>query len=117
MGILLCCFRIPGHNNEPQNLPRIGAFGYSTTNNFPPKYEQLFQNLERGEVSSVADEEDVCPTCFYDYIEDNPKIVLQCGHSFHLACIYEWMERSEACPFCSKTMLFLEGEEITEQVD
>ena len=37
-----------------------------------------------------------------EYAEDNPKTVLQCGHIFHLACIYEWMERSAACPFCSK---------------
>ncbi|ESQ28343.1 hypothetical protein EUTSA_v10019777mg, partial [Eutrema salsugineum] len=70
------------------------------------QFEQLSQNLERGEASSPTDnEEDVCPTCFYEYIEDNPKIVLQCGHIFHLSCIYEWMERSEACPFCSKVVI------------
>lgn len=39
-----------------------------------------------------------------EYTEDNPKIVLQCGHIFHLAFIYEWMERSKACPFCSKVL-------------
>jgi len=27
--------------------------------------EQIFQSLEREEISTVADEEDVCPTCFY----------------------------------------------------
>ncbi|KAG7658937.1 Zinc finger RING-type [Arabidopsis suecica] len=106
MGILLCCFQIPEYNDESLNVPRIRAFTYPITNNFSPK-----------EISTVADEEDVCPTCFYEYIDENPKIVLQCGHIFHLACIYEWMERSEVCPFCSKTMLFLEGEEITQQVE
>ncbi|CAF2062039.1 unnamed protein product [Brassica oleracea] len=103
MGILLCCLRVPEQGNESRNVPRITAFSHPIMNNFPLKYEQLSRNLERREFSSVANrEEDVCPTCFYEYAEDNPKTVLQCGHIFHLACIYEWMERSAACPFCSK---------------
>ncbi|KAH0875460.1 hypothetical protein HID58_072822 [Brassica napus] len=68
------------------------------------QHEQLSQYLKIRE----DEEDDVCSTCFHEYTEDNPKIVLQCGHIFHLACIYEWMERSKACPFCSKKMLFLE---------
>ncbi|CAH2066298.1 unnamed protein product [Thlaspi arvense] len=115
MGILLCCLRVPRHDDESGNVPRIRAFNFSITNNFLLKYDQLSRNQERRVNPSVADDEDVCPTCFYEYTEDNPKIVLQCGHIFHLACIYEWMERSEVCPFCSKKMLFMEGE-ITEQV-
>ncbi|KAG7589471.1 Zinc finger RING-type [Arabidopsis suecica] len=117
MGILLCCFQIPENNDESLNVARIRAFTNPITNNLSPKLEQLFPSLEREEIYSVANEEDVCPTCFYEYIDENPKIVLQCGHIFHLACIYEWMERSKVCPFCSKTMLILEGEEISEQVE
>lgn len=102
------------------------------TISWPIQYKQLSQNLERRE----DEEDDVCPTCFHgktkniklykidlkdwlcgliqfilrletEYTEDNPKIVLQCGHIFHLACIYEWMERSQACPFCSKVLYIL----------
>ncbi|CAA7053617.1 unnamed protein product [Microthlaspi erraticum] len=117
MGIFCCCLRVPNLGDESRSVPSIRAFSCPIANNFLPKYEQLSRDLERGEISSVVeDEEDVCPTCFYEYIEDNPKIVLQCGHIFHLSCIYEWMERSEACPFCSKAMLFLDGE-ITEVVE
>ncbi|KAJ0256252.1 E3 ubiquitin-protein ligase [Hirschfeldia incana] len=117
MGILLSCLRVPEQGNESQHVSRIPTFSHPIMNNFPFKFEQLSRNLEGREFSSIANkEEDVCPTCFYEYTEDNPKTVLQCGHIFHLACIYEWMERSAACPFCSKTMLFLEGE-ITEQVE
>ncbi|KAG6477271.1 hypothetical protein ZIOFF_066524 [Zingiber officinale] len=54
----------------------------------------------------ASQEEDVCPICFEDYTTENPKTTLQCNHEFHLGCIYEWMERSCACPFCSKIMLF-----------
>ena len=39
---------------------------------------------------------------------ENPKILTQCNHHFHLACIYEWLERSPSCPVCSRTMTFEE---------
>ncbi|KAL0924895.1 hypothetical protein M5K25_005755 [Dendrobium thyrsiflorum] len=55
-----------------------------------------------------SEEEDVCPTCLEEYTFDNPRIILQCSHHFHLGCIYEWMERSELCPVCGKVMVFKE---------
>ncbi|XP_074290156.1 E3 ubiquitin-protein ligase At3g02290-like [Silene latifolia] len=58
---------------------------------------------------SSYEDEDVCPTCLEDYTEENPKIVTKCSHHFHLGCIYEWMERSENCPVCGKTMAFDES--------
>mmetsp|Transcript_14309 Transcript_14309/g.17327 ORF Transcript_14309/g.17327 Transcript_14309/m.17327 type:complete len:285 (-) Transcript_14309:600-1454(-) len=59
--------------------------------------------------SGSVEEENVCPTCLEEYTEENPAIVTKCGHSFHLGCIYEWMERSNRCPVCSKVMVFTEG--------
>jgi len=56
----------------------------------------------------VEDDEDVCPTCLEEYEEENPKIEGKCGHDFHLACIYEWLERSELCPMCARKMEFRE---------
>lgn len=53
--------------------------------------------------------EDVCPTCLEEYTLENPKIVTQCAHHFHLGCIYEWMERSDTCPMCGKVMEFCES--------
>ncbi|KAJ6845658.1 E3 ubiquitin-protein ligase-like [Iris pallida] len=55
-----------------------------------------------------SEEEDVCPTCLEEYTFENPRITLQCSHDYHLGCIYEWMERSEACPVCGKVMMFNE---------
>lgn len=55
-----------------------------------------------------SEEEDVCPTCLEEYTPENPRIILQCSHHFHLSCIYEWMERSELCPVCDKVMVFSE---------
>uniref|UniRef100_A0A1D1XQH8 RING-type E3 ubiquitin transferase n=1 Tax=Anthurium amnicola TaxID=1678845 RepID=A0A1D1XQH8_9ARAE len=57
----------------------------------------------------TSEDEDVCPTCLEEYTSDNPKILTQCSHHFHLSCIYEWMERSENCPLCGKEMEFCES--------
>ncbi|CAA6662937.1 unnamed protein product [Spirodela intermedia] len=54
------------------------------------------------------EDEDVCPTCLEEYTPEDPRIIMQCSHHFHLGCIYEWMERSEACPVCGKVMVFSE---------
>jgi hypothetical protein len=43
------------------------------------------------------------------YTEENPKISTACGHHFHLACIYGWMEYSKHCPMCDKEMVFNES--------
>lgn len=40
-----------------------------------------------------------------EYDTENPKLTTKCEHHFHLACILEWMERSEACPVCDQVSL------------
>lgn len=42
-----------------------------------------------------------------EYTPENPKILTQCSHPYHLSCIYEWMERSETCPVCCQVNNFL----------
>lgn len=59
--------------------------------------DPLFEKLE---------EEDCCPTCLEEYDTENPKIITKCEHHFHLACILEWMERSDTCPVCDQEMVF-----------
>ncbi|XP_031484408.1 probable E3 ubiquitin-protein ligase RHB1A isoform X1 [Nymphaea colorata] len=56
----------------------------------------------------VNDEEDVCPICLEEYDKENPRVVSNCGHHFHLSCILEWMERSDSCAVCNQAMLFNE---------
>ncbi|XP_039139927.1 probable E3 ubiquitin-protein ligase RHB1A isoform X1 [Dioscorea cayenensis subsp. rotundata] len=57
-------------------------------------------------VSSAVDEEDVCPICLEEYDLENPRILTKCEHHYHLACILEWMERSDTCPVCDQIMVF-----------
>ncbi|XP_059459103.1 probable E3 ubiquitin-protein ligase RHB1A [Corylus avellana] len=62
-------------------------------------------NLNEHNVSA-AEEEDVCPICLEEYDAENPSLITRCEHHFHLSCILEWMERSDACPICDQEMTF-----------
>ncbi|KAL8162485.1 hypothetical protein V2J09_013974 [Rumex salicifolius] len=63
-------------------------------------------NRKSNELNELASEEDdSCPICFEVYDAENPKMVTQCEHEFHLSCILEWMERSDSCPVCDKLKL------------
>ncbi|RDX76119.1 putative E3 ubiquitin-protein ligase RHB1A, partial [Mucuna pruriens] len=57
----------------------------------------------------LVEEEDACPICLEEYDAENPKLSTKCDHHFHLACILEWMERSETCPVCDQFSLFPES--------
>ncbi|XP_010255288.1 PREDICTED: probable E3 ubiquitin-protein ligase RHB1A [Nelumbo nucifera] len=57
-------------------------------------------------IVSATEEEDACPICLEEYGAENPKIITKCDHHFHLACILEWMERSDTCPVCDQEMIF-----------
>ncbi|CAA0820486.1 RING/U-box superfamily protein [Striga hermonthica] len=69
------------------------------------KSEDLKASIEPM-VPPLQEEEDVCPTCLEEYDVENPKIITKCKHHFHLACILEWMERSDTCPVCDQEMIF-----------
>ncbi|XP_022738132.1 probable E3 ubiquitin-protein ligase RHB1A [Durio zibethinus] len=72
----------------------------------PKGLEVELSKLVEPIVSTKEEEVDVCPTCLEEYDAENPKIITKCEHHFHLACILEWMERSDTCPVCDKEMIF-----------
>lgn len=79
----------------------------------PKEFELNSEKQSEIELSKSAEtlitsleEEDVCPTCLEEYNIENPKIITKCEHHFHLACILEWMERSDTCAVCDKEMIF-----------
>ncbi|KAA8494582.1 E3 ubiquitin-protein ligase [Porphyridium purpureum] len=59
-------------------------------------------------------DEELCPTCLEEYTMENPQILSSCGHAYHLACIYEWLERSPYCPICAARMDFEELQGLAE---
>ncbi|GAB2271732.1 Probable E3 ubiquitin-protein ligase rhb1a [Dionaea muscipula] len=75
----------------------------------PTKSDELPVPKEPGEVAS--EEEDVCPICLEEYDAENPKVLTNCEHDFHLSCILDWMERSDSCPVCDKEMIFDRADE------
>lgn len=50
------------------------------------------------------EDDDFCATCLEAYTSDNPKIFTECGHHFHMPCIYAWLERKDTCPMCGSAM-------------
>ncbi|XP_042434488.1 E3 ubiquitin-protein ligase At3g02290-like isoform X2 [Zingiber officinale] len=104
---------VSGHAVIPEGVQKSVSIRYEKGTNTQPD-----PNYENGSISGSSqmlpylylssDVEDSCPICLEDYTIENPRSTLQCAHQFHLCCIYEWMERSHACPFCSKIMLFKE---------
>ncbi|KAJ8760508.1 hypothetical protein K2173_015175 [Erythroxylum novogranatense] len=53
------------------------------------------------------DEDDICPICLEEYTLESPRTLTDCNHHYHLHCIYQWMEKSQVCPFCCKLLLVL----------
>ncbi|KAM1707620.1 hypothetical protein ACFX13_000756 [Malus domestica] len=51
------------------------------------------------------EDEDVCPICLEEYETENPRFITKCKHHYHLSCILEWMERSDACPICDQEVI------------
>ncbi|GMY30365.1 probable E3 ubiquitin-protein ligase RHB1A isoform X1 [Fagus crenata] len=71
-----------------------------------PKESEVELSKSVETVFSATEEDDDCPICLEEYDAENPKKTTKCEHHFHLACILEWMERSDTCPVCDKEMIF-----------
>lgn len=83
-------------DSKSQDSPLLGG---------PPG--KLEHSKSKGNATTpVVEEEDVCPICLEEYDSIYPEIITKCKHHFHLACLLEWTERSDACPICDKEMIF-----------
>ena len=40
-----------------------------------------------------------------DYLNNNPKTVLECKHYFHSECITKWYTQADSCPICRSEIL------------
>ncbi|KAF0698204.1 Aste57867_11189 [Aphanomyces stellatus] len=45
---------------------------------------------------------DGCSICLVDFSENEVLRQLPCGHTYHPACIDEWLVKSPACPLCKR---------------
>ncbi|KAA3449421.1 E3 ubiquitin-protein ligase isoform X1 [Gossypium australe] len=90
---------------KSEDTKGLGCKEQSDTEIESPKELEVELSKPVEPVVSTKEEEDVCPTCLEEYDAENPKIITKCEHHFHLACILEWMERSDTCPVCDKVCL------------
>ncbi|ESQ35004.1 hypothetical protein EUTSA_v10007935mg [Eutrema salsugineum] len=44
-----------------------------------------------------------CSICQEEYEREGQVGKLDCGHSFHVQCVKQWLSRKNACPVCKKT--------------
>ncbi|XP_022720532.1 probable E3 ubiquitin-protein ligase RHB1A [Durio zibethinus] len=91
---------------KSENTKKLDCKAQSNTEIESPKGIEIELSKPVEPIVSTNEEEDVCPTCLEEYDAENPKIITKCEHHFHLACILEWMERSDTCPVCDKEMIF-----------
>ncbi|WOG98988.1 hypothetical protein DCAR_0418334 [Daucus carota subsp. sativus] len=58
-------------------------------------------------VSAISDlqEPEPCCICQDEYNNGDDLGELDCGHSFHVACIKEWLTRKNLCPICKTTAM------------
>jgi len=114
----LSCGAVAGGSGvaEPNERSSLLPKGKGLDSNFSTSPELPAPSLPKGflMMEDLDVNADVCPTCLEIYDCDNPMIMTQCKHHFHLACIYEWLERSQLCPVCSKVMRDVEGHKFLE---
>ncbi|KAL1190756.1 E3 ubiquitin-protein ligase AIRP1 [Cardamine amara subsp. amara] len=106
---------------SPRNVQTTQPILTKTQTNSSEGARGITQVVPEKETWSVVDLNDIdlkkkdretideCPICLEEYDIENPKLLTKCGHDFHLACILEWMERSEACPVCDKELVLTES--------
>eukprot|EP00252_Welwitschia_mirabilis_P002374 TRINITY_DN12301_c0_g2_i1.p1 TRINITY_DN12301_c0_g2~~TRINITY_DN12301_c0_g2_i1.p1 ORF type:complete len:199 (+),score=33.82 TRINITY_DN12301_c0_g2_i1:255-851(+) len=93
----------PAHReSSPQGTEALTEF--ENPNICSPKSHMKDEKCKSPEVIAI-EEEDVCPTCLEEYDDENPRILTKCEHHFHLACILEWLERSDSCPMCYQEVI------------
>ncbi|OQR97725.1 hypothetical protein ACHHYP_10098 [Achlya hypogyna] len=80
----------------------------------PPKKVEASSLSEPRSSSETTIVELECVMCLDTFSDDNPKIrtLCNCGvnrTNFHLACLYEWVDRDKSCPVCRAVLFFEEN--------
>ncbi|XP_078148396.1 putative E3 ubiquitin-protein ligase RHB1A isoform X1 [Carex rostrata] len=105
-------FRAP-----PAPLPYDGGLTVQEVLSRSPDNPDTGQDLEKSDCKEkakqmeslpLAEDEDDCPICLEEYDKENPRYFTRCEHEFHLACLLDWMERSETCPVCDQILMIEE---------
>tara|TARA_B100002051_G_C16677541_1_gene607911 strand:+ start:47 stop:304 length:258 start_codon:yes stop_codon:yes gene_type:complete len=53
-----------------------------------------------------------CIICLESFSDNNEKIILLCGHSYHYNCILKWFDKELNCPTCKKKYVWVKDSKI-----
>ncbi|GLJ49288.1 hypothetical protein SUGI_1041690 [Cryptomeria japonica] len=80
----------------PAEMER-GEIGHGLDQATLDGYPKMVYSEKRGSKA----EKDCCSICLTDYVdEDVVRIMPDCAHIFHVACVDEWLRRHPTCPVC-----------------
>ncbi|XP_057425181.1 RING-H2 finger protein ATL70-like [Lotus japonicus] len=80
---------------------RDGHDDHNMDNSFESYPKLLYSEVEKKSDSSVSSS---CSICLGDYKEaDTLRMLPDCGHVYHLACVDPWLRFHSTCPICRKS--------------
>ncbi|KAF0690625.1 Aste57867_17993 [Aphanomyces stellatus] len=70
-----------------------------------PEMTALRASFNEPHSDDDAVDENDCPICLCDLDTDEKVLHMGCGHSFHEACVMQWLELKMSCPLCRQTSI------------
>lgn len=83
-------------------MRRSSEEAYSGSFSVPPVNEAVLQRVTKTTQYCGNDEKGQCAVCLMDFEPGDSLRTLECTHSFHMACVDQWLAQSGQCPVCKK---------------
>merc|ERR1712083_94580 len=98
-----------GERSQQRNEGRVASTrarddtrGRATTEtrDLTATYIRQLPRWECTDRSRLSAENESCVICFEDFVVGAKMLTLPCAHSFHAACVCEWLNKHTSCPSC-----------------
>ncbi|KAH0864102.1 hypothetical protein HID58_081313 [Brassica napus] len=94
--------RLDVDNMSYEQLLELGdRIGYVNTGLKESEIRRCLRKINPSVSNTLADRK--CSICQDEYERECQVGKLDCGHSFHVQCVKQWLSRKNACPVCKKT--------------
>ncbi|KAL0797920.1 hypothetical protein Bca101_053094 [Brassica carinata] len=95
--------RLDVDNMSYEQLLELGdRIGYVNTGLKESEIRRCLRKINPS-VSNTLFADRKCSICQDEYEREGQVGKLDCGHSFHVQCVKQWLSRKNACPVCKKT--------------
>ncbi|KAJ1435782.1 Zinc finger, RING-type [Sesbania bispinosa] len=90
----------------PQHSIEVMEQGHSSDTSFEGYPKLLYSEVVENKGGSSISISSSCSICLGDYKEsDMLRLLPDCGHLYHLACVDPWLRLHSTCPICRKSSL------------